>query len=120
VLVKRLVAIEDLGNIEILFTDKTGTLTEGVITFERGLDAERSGQPIEPLLLGLVCNEATVTEGAPGRWQCAGPGPLVGARRSDRRAARHGAQRMSEWASFPLITSASWLGAGQGSDGAGS
>jgi Mg2+-importing ATPase len=29
VLVKRLVAIEDLGNIEILFTDKTGTLTEG-------------------------------------------------------------------------------------------
>jgi Mg2+-importing ATPase len=27
VLVKRLVAIEDLGNIEILFTDKTGTLT---------------------------------------------------------------------------------------------
>ena len=35
VLVKRLVAIEDLGNIEILFTDKTGTLTEGVITFER-------------------------------------------------------------------------------------
>ena len=40
VLVKRLVAIEDLGNIEILFTDKTGTLTEGVITFERGLDAD--------------------------------------------------------------------------------
>ena len=29
VLVKRLVAIEDLGNIEILFTDKTGTLTDG-------------------------------------------------------------------------------------------
>ena len=31
VLVKRLVAIEDLGNIEILFTDKTGTLTEGQV-----------------------------------------------------------------------------------------
>jgi Mg2+-importing ATPase len=29
VLVKRLVTIEDLGNIEVLFTDKTGTLTEG-------------------------------------------------------------------------------------------
>jgi len=28
VLVKRLVAIEDLGNIELLFTDKTGTLTK--------------------------------------------------------------------------------------------
>ena len=35
VLVKRLVAIEDLGNIEILFTDKTGTLTDGTITFEQ-------------------------------------------------------------------------------------
>ena len=64
VLVKRLVAIEDLGNIEILFTDKTGTLTEGVITFERGLDAE--GQESDsPLLLGLVCNEATVTKDGP-------------------------------------------------------
>ncbi len=64
VLVKRLVAIEDLGNIEILFTDKTGTLTEGVITFEQTLDAD--GQPSDrPLLLGLVCNEATVTEQGP-------------------------------------------------------
>jgi magnesium-transporting ATPase (P-type) len=40
--VKRLVAIEDLGSIEILFTDKTGTLTEGAITFDRAPDA--SGQ----------------------------------------------------------------------------
>ena len=64
VLVKRLVAIEDLGNIEILFTDKTGTLTEGVITFEQALDAD--GQPSDrPLLFGLVCNEATVTEEGP-------------------------------------------------------
>jgi len=64
VLVKRLVAIEDLGNIEILFTDKTGTLTEGVITFERGLDAEGK-ESDSPLLLGLVCNEATVTKDGP-------------------------------------------------------
>jgi len=64
VLVKRLVAIEDLGNIEILFTDKTGTLTEGVITLQRALDA--SGRDSErPLLLGLVCNEAAVTAGKP-------------------------------------------------------
>ena len=64
VLVKHLVAIEDLGNIEILFTDKTGTLTEGVITFERGLDAD--GQESDrPLLFGLVCNEATVTKDGP-------------------------------------------------------
>jgi Mg2+-importing ATPase len=64
VLVKRLVAIEDLGNIEILFTDKTGTLTEGKITFQHavdatGVDAER------PLLLGLVCNESTLTDAGP-------------------------------------------------------
>jgi len=64
VLVKRLVAIEDLGNIEILFTDKTGTLTEGLITFRQALDA--AGQASDhPLLLGLLCNEATVTAGVP-------------------------------------------------------
>jgi Mg2+-importing ATPase len=64
VLVKRLVAIEDLGNIEILFTDKTGTLTEGVITFQGSLDPAGAGSD-RALLLGLVCNEATVTGGEP-------------------------------------------------------
>jgi Mg2+-importing ATPase len=64
VLVKRLVAIEDLGNIQILFTDKTGTLTEGAVTFSQSLDTDgrESGRP---LLLGLVCNEATVTDDGP-------------------------------------------------------
>ena len=38
VLVKRLVCIEDLGDIEILLTDKTGTLTEGRISFVRAVD----------------------------------------------------------------------------------
>jgi Mg2+-importing ATPase len=64
VLVKRLVAIEDLGNIEILFTDKTGTLTEGVITFEHALDAH-NGASDRPLLLGLLCNESTMTPKGP-------------------------------------------------------
>jgi Mg2+-importing ATPase len=64
VLVKRLVTIEDLGNIEVLFTDKTGTLTQGAITFDQALDP--AGQPARwPLLLGLVCNEATVTARGP-------------------------------------------------------
>ena len=64
VLVKRLVAIEDLGNIEILFTDKTGTLTDGRITFARSLDpaGHEGGRPLE---LGLVCNEATRTIDGP-------------------------------------------------------
>jgi Mg2+-importing ATPase len=62
VLVKRLVCIEDLGDIEVLLTDKTGTLTEGRISFERSLDtAGRESQPA--LLLGLVCNEASVEGG---------------------------------------------------------
>ncbi|MDV2475266.1 magnesium-translocating P-type ATPase [Rhodococcus zopfii] len=33
VLVRRLVSIEDLGDIDVLITDKTGTLTEGHISF---------------------------------------------------------------------------------------
>jgi P-type E1-E2 ATPase len=35
VIVKRRVAIEDLGNVEGLFTDKTGTLAKGEPTFRR-------------------------------------------------------------------------------------
>ena len=64
VLVKRLITIEDLGNIEVLFTDKTGTLTEGTITFDRSLGTD--GAPSdEPLRLGLLCNEATLTPAGP-------------------------------------------------------
>jgi Mg2+-importing ATPase len=64
VLVKRLVTIEDLGNIEVLFTDKTGTLTDGAISFDQALDP--TGQPATtPLLLGLLCNEAAVTDKGP-------------------------------------------------------
>ncbi|NTY63072.1 magnesium-translocating P-type ATPase [Mycolicibacterium sphagni] len=39
VLVKRLVCIEDLGDIDILITDKTGTLTEGRIMLIEAVDA---------------------------------------------------------------------------------
>lgn len=60
VLVKRLVTIEDLGNIEVLFTDKTGTLTEGAITFDRAMDVNGDDKP-GLLTLGLLCNEATMT-----------------------------------------------------------
>ena len=64
VLVKRLVVIEDLGNIQVLFTDKTGTLTEGTVTFDVAVDP--SGNPSdEALQLGLICNEATMTPTGP-------------------------------------------------------
>ena len=64
VLVKRLVTIEDLGNIELLFTDKTGTLTEGTITFDRSLDAD-GGDSAQPFLLGLLCNESSMNADGP-------------------------------------------------------
>jgi Mg2+-importing ATPase len=40
VLVKQLAAIEDFGSIEILCSDKTGTLTEGEIALDRHVDVE--------------------------------------------------------------------------------
>ncbi len=64
VLVKRLVAIEDLGNVQLLFTDKTGTLTEGAVTFSRSL-GPGGADDRATLVLGLVCNEAAATENGP-------------------------------------------------------
>ena len=70
VLVKRLVCIEDLGNVEVLFTDKTGTLTEGSLRFMRSLGPDGTASD-EPLLLGLLCNEAVTENG-----HAAGGNPL--------------------------------------------
>jgi P-type Mg2+ transporter len=62
VIVKRLVAIEDFGNIEVFFTDKTGTLTEGRISFAAALDAD--GSEDDAILRdGLLCNDAVLSEG---------------------------------------------------------
>lgn len=47
-IVKRLSAIQDLGSIDVLCTDKTGTLTEAKIRLEKHVDA--SGQPSERVL----------------------------------------------------------------------
>ena len=62
VLVKRLVCIEDLGDIDVLFTDKTGTLTDGRIGLERAIAPDGADSPMA-LTLGLVCNEADVEDG---------------------------------------------------------
>lgn len=62
VAVKRLAAIEDLGNIDILCADKTGTLTENEVALIRYLDA--SGKENEDILLySLLCNSAVVQHG---------------------------------------------------------
>ncbi|HEY5223497.1 MAG TPA: magnesium-translocating P-type ATPase [Microbacteriaceae bacterium] len=57
VLVKRLVCIEDLGDMDILVTDKTGTLTEGRISFTAALPVDATTTPDRLFLLGLLATE---------------------------------------------------------------
>ncbi len=60
VLVKRLVCIEDLGDLDLLVTDKTGTLTEGRISFVHALSAETGSSAAAEdhiHLLGLLATE---------------------------------------------------------------
>jgi Mg2+-importing ATPase len=56
VLVKRLVCIEDLGDVDVLFTDKTGTLTLGRTDYMRAIPAGDS-VPAAVLRWGLLCTE---------------------------------------------------------------
>lgn len=84
VLVKRLVCIEDLGDIDILITDKTGTLTEGRIRLVETIDA--AGTQSETVRrLGLLATD--VDPGAAGvsgnaldtaLWESPQPHQLVG------------------------------------------
>ena len=68
VLVKRLVCIEDLGNVDVLFTDKTGTLTEGRIDYTRAVPPDASE---DVLRWGLLCTENAGQDG-----QAVGGNPL--------------------------------------------
>ncbi|MFD3810429.1 magnesium-translocating P-type ATPase [Rhodococcus sp. NPDC058639] len=61
VLVKRLVCIEDLGDVDILITDKTGTLTTGRIAFVEAVPLD--GNSAEHTLLhGLLATETERSE----------------------------------------------------------
>ncbi len=60
VLVRRLNAIENLGSMNILCTDKTGTLTEGVVQLEGAYDA--TGRP-SPQVLDLGAWNAALETG---------------------------------------------------------
>jgi Mg2+-importing ATPase len=59
VLVRRLNAIENLGSMDVLCTDKTGTLTEGVVQVEGAYDAD--GRPSPDVLELGACNAALET-----------------------------------------------------------
>jgi Mg2+-importing ATPase len=62
VLVKRLVCIEDLGDVDTLFTDKTGTLTQGRIDYMRAVPAGGE-HPDAVLRWGLLCTENASSTG---------------------------------------------------------
>jgi len=54
VIVRRLASIENFGSMDVLCTDKTGTLTEGVVRLDGALDAQ--GQPSELVARGAFLN----------------------------------------------------------------
>lgn len=59
VIVRRLNAIENLGSMDTLCTDKTGTLTEGVVRLDGALDAE--GSPSDSVMRLAYLNAAFQT-----------------------------------------------------------
>ncbi|HEX9377563.1 MAG TPA: magnesium-translocating P-type ATPase [Actinomycetota bacterium] len=59
VIVRRLDAIEDFGAMDVLCTDKTGTLTEGAISLDAGLDA--SGNESDTVLSLAALNAGLQT-----------------------------------------------------------
>jgi Mg2+-importing ATPase len=65
VIVKRLVSIEDFGNMNVLCTDKTGTLTEGKIVLK---DVYPLGEEKDHKLLtySMLCNAAVLGENIVG------------------------------------------------------
>lgn len=59
VVVKRLLSLENLGNIDVLCSDKTGTLTEGKIDVVEHINIHGKSD-IQVLISALLCNNAIV------------------------------------------------------------
>ena len=66
VLVKQLAAIEDFGSIEILCSDKTGTLTEGEIVLDRHVDVQ--GKDDDSVLRLHLPEQLTFKRASRVRW----------------------------------------------------
>ena len=72
--VRRLSVVESLGSVDVICTDKTGTLTQNLMTLQRlyvggelvevPQDSRENPAALELLRAGILCNEATITEGA--------------------------------------------------------
>ena len=65
VIVRRLAALENFGSMDVLCTDKTGTLTQGVVQLDGALDAQ--GQASDRVFLAAYLN---------ARFQTGLPNPL--------------------------------------------
>ena len=59
VIVKRLASIENLGSMNVICSDKTGTLTEGTVRLQSALDVE--GNPSDKVLLQAYLNASYET-----------------------------------------------------------
>lgn len=59
IITKQLVSIEDLGNMDVFCTDKTGTLTQGTITLNQYFDIN-DNESEEILRLSLICNSTNL------------------------------------------------------------
>lgn len=59
VVVKRLLSLENLGNIDVLCSDKTGTLTEGKIDVVEYINIHGK-KDIQVLISSLLCNNAII------------------------------------------------------------
>lgn len=59
VIVKRLASIENFGSMDVICSDKTGTLTEGVVRLQSALDV--AGAPSEKVLLYAYLNASYET-----------------------------------------------------------
>ena len=121
VLVKRLAAIENLGSMDVLCTDKTGTLTEGVVRVAGAYDW--NGRPSSSVLAlavrnaglqsGLVnpIDEALLRDAPPGADGKLAeiPYDFVRKRLSVVVRCEEGARLLTKGAVEPLVAACTWL-----------